>query len=97
MQVRGMTFIEDACKLPWWCELCAQSDIPCPSMHPIGEHAPGLSWPPLMVQAPAARRPDDFDIYRCLCGLHLFATEANTSPAVWARHLAHMAAFQASA
>lgn len=34
------------------------------------------------------------DRLRCLCGLHLFATEHTVSPAAWARHAAHIRVFQ---
>jgi hypothetical protein len=81
-----MSYIEAARKLPWWCELCER-------MHPIGKHTePGVSWPPSPPAPP--RPPPDPDYYRCSCGLHLFATEKTTSPAIWARHVAHIRAFQ---
>lgn len=38
---------------------------------------------------------DPYDIYRWSCGLRLFETENTADPAAWARHRAHMAAFQA--
>jgi hypothetical protein len=35
------------------------------------------------------------DYYRCHCGLSLFATAETASRWAWARHLAHIEAFQA--
>jgi hypothetical protein len=34
------------------------------------------------------------DLYRCLCGLNLWKTEQTANPAAWARHIAHIEAFQ---
>ncbi len=81
-----MTHIEHALNLSWWCELCER-------MHPIGEHDPGKRWPPATA-APAPRAHADPDYRRCFCGLHLFDTEQTTSPAAWARHVAHIREFQ---
>jgi hypothetical protein len=83
-----MTHIDDPLKLLWWCELCERR-------HPIGEHDPGKSWPPAThTPAPRETSQDDPDRLRCFCGLHLFATENTTSPAAWARHVAHIREFQ---
>jgi hypothetical protein len=85
-----MTRVEDARKLHWYCELCER-------MHPIGEHDPGKSWPP----AETAPRPPVQDngpsgpALRCLCGISLWATRETAKPNVWARHVAHIEAFQA--
>ena len=35
-----------------------------------------------------------FNRHECLCGLSLWATEHTTHPALWARHLAHIRAYQ---
>jgi hypothetical protein len=83
-----MTHIDDALQLSWWCELCER-------MHPIGEHDPGKSWPPAAAMpAPRETPQDDPGRLRCFCGLHLFATEKRCRSAKWARHVAHIRAFQ---
>ena len=83
-----MSHIDEARKLSWWCELCERT-------HPIGKHTePGVAWPPLPAGPPRPARTNDDDIYRCSCGLRLFSTEKTTSPAAWARHVAHIRAFQ---
>jgi hypothetical protein len=34
------------------------------------------------------------DRYRCLCGISLWATRETAHPDAWARHIAHIEAFQ---
>lgn len=34
------------------------------------------------------------DRYRCLCGISLWATERTSHPAVWAKHVTHMRAYE---
>jgi hypothetical protein len=43
-----------------------------------------------------ANQPVDnpVDRYRCLCGISLWATQATSRPDVWARHAAHMRAYE---
>jgi hypothetical protein len=103
-----MTQIEAARKQAWWCELCERMH-PI-GEHDRGKSWPvqtGLiatdaqttyrCWcgRPLLVQTGRCNRGHDLrDILYCSCGLHLFSTEKTVSPAAWARHVAHIRAFQ---
>jgi hypothetical protein len=99
-----VSYVDEALKLPWYCELCER-------MHIVGAHDEGVSWPiRLVTDMPPSRWcwcgrrlpligpicHDPYDIYMCSCGLHLFASKDRVSPGMWAWHLNHIAAFQAA-
>jgi hypothetical protein len=103
-----VSYVDDARELSWYCQECVDSELPGPACHPIGAHIEGVSWPiRLETDKPPPRRcwcgrslpsigpicHDPYDIYKCRCGLHLFATRERVSPGAWAYHLNHMAAF----